>query len=542
MKKLCFLILSVIVPTLTFAQNITPPKLVVGIVVDQMRPDYIARYWNKFGTLGFKRMLKEGFECRNTNYNYVPTYTGPGHASIYTGTTPSVHGIVGNDWFQRNDNDTVYCAEDKNAKTVGADNESGMMSPHRLLTTTITDELQLSTRNKSKVIGISLKDRGAIMPAGRAADAAFWFDSFSGNWITSSWYMNALPQWVQDFNARKWPQTYLSQKWETVFPISTYTESDADSTPYESPYTGEKSPVFPHDFPAIKTTNYELVRRSPFGNTMTKDLALAAIAGEEMGKDSVTDFLCVSFSATDYVGHQFGTNAIETEDTYIRLDRDLADLFQYLDKQIGKGKYLVFLTADHAVAPNPQSFKDQQLEGGFFSTTTIGDSTKNFLKKNFGKAEYFQCFMNEQIYLNHALIEKDSLDLCIVEQKLAMYLANSTTGISDVITACNLQQQEYTQSFRNKIQKGYSIQRSGDLSLLFDPAWIPGNYGTRGTTHGSPYTYDTHVPLLWMGWNIPAGNTTHEISITDIAPTLSFLLNISLPNGCTGHPIPELVH
>ncbi|HQF27225.1 MAG TPA: alkaline phosphatase family protein, partial [Bacteroidia bacterium] len=312
LRKISFFICLIIAST-TQAQNkslpASKPKLVVGIVVDQMRADYISKYRNKLGTGGFKKLAAQGYQCRNTHYNYVPTYTGPGHASIYTGTTPAFHGIVANDWFDRTENDTVYCAEDKNVKGVGSDNYAGKMSPKRLLSTTITDELQLTNQGKSKVIGISLKDRGAILPAGRSGDAAYWYDGSTGNWISSTWYMNDLPKWVKDFNERKWPDHYLSKPWTTTLPLSYYTESDPDDSPYELPYTGEAKPVFPHDLPALRGTSFDLVRRTPFGNTMTKDLAIAAISGEELGADSITDFLCVSFSATDYVGHQFGTDA-----------------------------------------------------------------------------------------------------------------------------------------------------------------------------------------------------------------------------------------
>ena len=545
MRKRLLLLLCTL-PIMLTAQTPTAnrPKLVVGIVVDQMRPDYITRYWNKLGSGGFKRILREGFNCRNTQYNYAPTYTGPGHASIYTGSTPAFHGIAGNDWYDEAAGDTVYCVLDTSVAGVGGDGREGMMAPSRLMTTTITDQLQLSTQMKARVIGISLKDRGAILPAGRSADAAYWFDGKSGHWISSTWYMKELPHWVTEFNERKWPDEYLSKPWKTAMPIENYVESDPDDNTYEGAFSGEAKPVFPHDLPALRGTGFDLVRRTPFGNTMTKDLALAAILGEQLGSDSISDFLSLSFSATDYVGHQFGPNAIETEDTYIRLDRDLADLLTFLDTRVGKGKYLLFLTADHACAENPKHLIDHKLAAGFSDPKQIQDTIKYFLKEKYNKPEFFRCYLNDQIYLNEQEILNDQRAVCEVENELGEYLQHTIKGVYNYMTACNLEREEYSDLFRNRIQKGYYPRKSGNIWLVFSPGWMDKLYsgdGTTGTTHGSPYPYDAHVPLLWFGWNIPAGNSADPVNITDIAPTLSFLLNITLPNGCIGKKIDALV-
>ncbi len=547
MKKfLLYVLLTLSLPVFAQQKNSNArPKLVVGIVVDQMRTDYITRYWDKFGKKGFRTLVDQGYYCRNARYNYMHTFTGPGHASIYTGTTPATHGIVANDWFDRTEDALVYCVKDTTVKSVGGDSLAGQMSPHRLLTTTITDELKIITNGKSKVIGISLKDRGAILPAGRSADAAYWFDAKTGNWITSTWYMKTLPEWMNDFNKRKLPADYLSTAWNTLLPIESYTESNKDDNVYEATYKGEAKPVFPHDFPKLKDNTFELVRRSPLGNTLTKEVAIAAIEGEQLGQHATTDFLCVSFSSTDYVGHQFGPNAIETEDTYLRLDRDLGNLLDYLDQKIGKGNYLLFLTADHAAANNPQECLDEKLDAGYNNEKSTVDTLKYFLKHTFGKTDYFSAYENDELYLNHQKIERDSLDVSKVQQQCADYLQRTIPGVADILTATDLQKKEYTALFRSNMQKGYKMNRSGDVWILFEPNRtdrLSGANGTQGTTHGSPYPYDTHVPLLWYGWNIPAGSTTREMVIPDIATTLSFLLNTELPNGCTGKPIPELVH
>ncbi len=547
MRKVIIALVLLHLPVLVQAQQQRSgrPKLIVGIVVDQMRPDYLNRFAGKFGTGGFNRILREGFYCRNTNYNYAPTYTGPGHASIYTGTTPAVHGIAGNDWFDQKVMDTVYCTLDTAVSGVGGGNGAeGMMSPRRLLANTITDELRLSTQMKAKVLGISLKDRGAILPAGRSGDAAYWYDGKTGNWITSNWYRDDLPKWANEFNERRWPDEYLSHPWKTILPIHTYTECDPDDSPYEATFAGESKPVFPHDLPALRGISFDLLRRTPFGNTLTKDFALASILGEKLGEDSIPDFLAVSFSATDYVGHQFGPHAIETEDTYIRLDRDLSDLLTFLDNRVGKGQYLLFITADHACSENPKHLMDHRLYAGFTDPKIIQDTIRSFLKQQYGKAEYLRCYLNDQIYLNEELIRNDRLSVCEIEDETGKFIRRTINGVLDILTACNMMREEYQSLFRSRVQNGFYPMRSGNICILFAPGWTDPLYGAdgkKGTTHGSPFAYDTHVPLLWYGWKIPAGSSAAEVNITDIAPTLSFLLNITIPGGCTGSKIDALV-
>ena len=544
MRKLILLFLLTF-PFLLHAQSSDMrPVLVVGVVVDQMRPDFITKYWSKLGNNGFKKLWNDGFNCKNTQYNYAPTHTGPGHASIYTGTTPSYHGITGNDWYDTPSKDTVNCVLDNNVIPVGTNGSEGKASPSRLLTTTITDELKLSTQMKAKVISVSLKNRGAILPGGRAADGAYWFENATGNWITSSWYRNDLPKWLIDFNGRKWSDEYLSRPWTTVLPIKEYTESDIDDSPYEAPFIGAEKPIFPHDLPKLKGNTYSLLVDIPFGNTMTKDLALAAISGEKLGDDTITDFLAISFSAVDHIGHQFGPNSVEMEDAYIRLDRDLADLLTFLDNRIGKGKYLMFLTADHACIDNPIQLKDKKLNGGIISTKAIQDTSRYFLKMRYGKAEYFRCRIKEQVYLNTELIDKDKLSACDMSKELATYLRTHIIGMNKTLTSCDMQSQMYQDLFQSRIQSGHFPGRGGDVYLLYQAGWtepIDGADRTKGTTHGSPYIFDAHVPLFWYGWHIQKGSSFDEVNITDIAPTLSFLLNITLPNACIGKKIDAII-
>ena len=525
--------------TTASTQSFKQPRLVVGIVVDQMRADYIYRYWNLLGDNGFKLLLHDGFECRNTQYNYMPTFTGPGHASIYAGTTPAMHGIIANNWFDRKQNKTIYCTDDT-VSCIGCDNKNGKMSPTNLLTTTVGDELKIFTSMKSKVIGVSLKDRASILPAGHAANAAYWFDNISGNFVTSTYYpLTQLPSWVVDFNNAKYPDQYLSRPWTLLYAQNKYNDT-LDNSPYEHPYDGELTPVFPHDLPSLKNKNgYELVRKTPFGNTMTKDFALAAIKGEALGRDSIPDLLTISFSATDYVGHQFGTNALETEDTYLRLDRDLADLLQFLNKEIGKENILVFLTADHAALPNPKYLLEHKIPSGWSNNDSIEKEIKSFLQNEYGDSTLLSKYINDQIYLNHLKLDKK-----INVRQLQRNLAEDLVGhfqVKDAVTAENLNETEFTKAPRSLIQRGYNRTRSGDIALIYESGIIEPIFSDHtGTTHGSPYNYDTQVPLLWYGWNIKQGNTTRKIDITDIAPTVSTFLHINFPSGCTGVVIEEL--
>ncbi|WP_026463434.1 alkaline phosphatase PafA [Adhaeribacter aquaticus] len=519
------------------------PKLVVGIVVDQMRYDYLYRYWNKYGNDGFKRLLQKGFSYENTHYNYEPTYTGPGHASIYTGTTPAGHGIVGNDWFNRATGRNIYCTEDKSVQSVGSTSVWGQMSPANLLATTITDQLRMATNMQSKVIGVCIKDRGSIIPAGHAANAAYWYDGTNGSWISSTYYMKELPAWVQQFNNRKLADKYLSQPWNTLLPIEQYTESTPDDNEFEKTFAGEKRPVFPHNLPALRGKSWDLIRSTPFGNTLTKDFALEAIKNENLGKGSNTDFLALSFSSTDYVGHQFGPNSVEAEDTYIRLDKDIAEVLNFLDKQVGENQYLIFLSADHGGAPVPAYAKSIKVPGGTVSSPEIQDSVKQFLNIKYGKADWVHTFINRQIYLNHKTITAKKVNLAEMQQKVADYLLHFE-GVLKTTPATALAGSSPESGVESYLQKGYLSLRSGDVLVTLLPGWFEGYAGkeTKGSTHGSSNAYDTHVPLLWYGWQVKNGASSTRVSITDIAPTIAQWLHITEPTSTTGRPLQEVLN
>ncbi|UOQ66659.1 alkaline phosphatase PafA [Hymenobacter volaticus] len=566
-KSLCFLLAAALAGP-AFAQkkdkSLARPKLVVGIVVDQMRYDYLYRYWSKYGKNGFRRLLGEGFSYENAHYNYVPTYTGPGHASIYTGTTPSMHGIVGNNWFVREEGKGTYVTEDKTVQPVGGTAAAGQQSPRHMLTSTITDELRLATNFQSKVIGVCIKDRGSILPAGHAANAAYWYDGANGAFISSTFYQNTLPEWVTKFNAENRAAQYLSKPWETLLPIAQYTESTADDVAWEGTFKGETKPVFPHDLPALSATpiaavqgnlkaenekvpvatsrNLDLIRSTPFGNSLTADFALEAIRAEQLGQRGQTDFLALSFSSTDYVGHQFGVNAIETEDTYLRLDQDIARLLDYLDKTVGKGQSLVFLSADHGAAHSPDFLRSQRIPAGSVGPRLMRDSLQQALVKRHGAGQWVLSYENQQVYLNRPLIAQKNLNLRLLQDEVADIMIGFS-GVTRAITADDLQKSHWESGMLMYLENGYFPKRSGDVMVVLEPGWLesyqyPVN---KGTTHGSAGNYDTHIPMLFWGWHVKQGSSVVSARIIDIAPTLARWLHIQEPDGCTGTPLPEVL-
>ncbi|MBP0903468.1 alkaline phosphatase PafA [Mariniflexile gromovii] len=517
-------------------QNANNPKLVVGIVVDQMRYDYLTRFYNKYGEGGFKRMMNEGFNCKNNHYNYVPTYTGPGHASVYTGTTPKYHGIIGNDWYDKEIKKSVYCAGDDSVQAVGAVTEDGQMSPHRMKATTFSDENRLFTQMRGKTIGISIKDRGAILPAGHTANAAYWFyGKDKGDFITSTFYMTDLPNWVNEFNNSKVAESYL-KPWNTLYDISTYIESGSDLNDFEGTFKGKETATFPYDLAALKDENggFDIIKSTAYGNSIVADFGIAALSGEQLGQDADTDVLAVSFSSTDYVGHKFGVNSKEIEDTYIRLDKDLERLFNALDTKVGKGAYTVFLTADHAAVDVPSYLKSVKIPAGYVDTNAFKDKLGAFMLAKFGATDLIENISNNQIFLNRVQINKLDLDLDDVQEAIVNEII-SYEYIDKAYTATAINSTSFTTGIEALLQKGHNQKRSGDVLFVYDAAYI--SYSKTGSTHGSGFDYDTHVPLLFFGKGIKHGATFQKTEITDVAPTMSALLGISFPNGAIGQPL-----
>ena len=550
MKKIKILIISLIpvILIISCGHNHTKnyggytnskPKLIVGIVADQMAYDYVERYWNKFSANGIKKLFQDGFVCKNAYYEHFPTYTGPGHATIYTGVDPSVSGIVGNNWYDRDKHREVYCTDDSTVSTVGSFSTEGKMSPKNLWVTTITDRLKLTSNFKSKVIGISLKDRAAILPAGHLADGAFWYDGASKNFITSTYYTDKAPEWLEKFNSRHLVDEYLSHDWNTLLPIEDYTESTPDDNKYEKTFKGEEKPVFPHKLSELKYANNSALQYSPFGNSLTKDFAIDVIKGNQMGKGDYTDFLCINFASTDYVGHMYGPYSVEAEDTYLRFDKDIAGLLKFLDDYLGMDNVLVFLTADHGNSPNPLFLKDHKLDAGAFYEGRIKDSCNEYVKQIFNIDNAVLDVINQQIYLDHVKIEQSGKSLNIIEDSLAGFILSNVDGVESAYPVYDLSTKlPYNKVVSNFIN-GYNPKRSGDIFINFSPYWIVD--GLKGTEHGSPYTYDTHVPLVWYGWKVKSGVSYDYTQVKGIVPTLADILNIDVPEECHAEPVKDLL-
>jgi predicted AlkP superfamily pyrophosphatase or phosphodiesterase len=523
-----------------FAQK--QPKIIVGIVVDQMCYDYLYRFKHHFCPGGFNRFINKGLNCRNTLYNYVPTYTGPGHASIYTGTTPSNHGIVGNEWYQSQTKTTVNCVSDNTVQTIGSTSLEGQASPRNLRTYTITDQLKMSSP-ESKVISISIKDRSAILPGGHLSDGSYWYDYSSGKFITSTYFKTELPKWLQNFNESKNASKYLA-KWDLLYPKTNYTS--ADVSPYEVILGGKTSATFPYDFKEmskIANNGNQLFTISPFANELLTDLAMEAMSREQLGLDTKTDMLCISYSTPDIAGHAFGPYSLEMEDMYARLDRQIEKLLSHLDSRYGKDGYVVFLTADHAVVPVPQMLVDRKMPGGYLFLNERMTNLRSELMKKFG-ADLIEAEENQNIYLNQ--YRMDSLQLN--KQVICNFIADQVRKWPEVklaITQTSLiSGMENLDEWGQMIQKGFDIERSGDVIFMLQPGYLTKSIDEpkahTGTSHGSAFNYDTHVPLLWYGVNIPAGNSYRPIQIIDIAPTLIHLLNLQRTGAMTGVPIMEI--
>ena len=512
------------------------PKLVVGIVVDQMKMEYLYRFQDDFSENGFRKLMNDGYVFHNMHFNYMPTYTGPGHASVYTGTTPSIHGILANNWYDKSVGKSRYCAEDESVTLLGDGNKKeGMMSPVNLETTTITDELRLDTNFKGKVIGISIKDRGAILPAGHFANWAFWL-SDTGNFISSSFYGTELPNWVVQFNNKNQYASYLNKDWNLLKPEAVYNESLADDNNYEGLLFGSKKPIFPYDLKSMYEKNgAKVIKSTPFGNDFLADFAKETIANEKLGTDTDTDFLTVSFSSTDYVGHLTSSRSREIQDTYLRLDETIADLLSYLDKKVGKGNYLLFLTADHAAEENSSFLKDNKYNVHNINAKELVNSLREFSKSSFG-VDVVLNYSNDNLFFDKKIIQEKGIELNKVKSSIKEYLMTfphikRVYSEEDILTASG---SDYFLSF---ISKGYDPKQSGDLVILEKP----GGHGGKGTSHGAPYVYDTHVPAIFYGWHIKKGESFDKKVITQIAPTIAQKIKVSFPNGTEANVLSEVL-
>jgi len=515
------------------------PKLVVGIVVDQMRYDYLSRFYEDYSEKGFKKLMQKGFFHRNTHFNYVPTYTGPGHAAVHTGTTPANNGIIGNNWFDKTTGKSVYCVSDESQNSVGTSSNKGKMSPHRLLSTTLADQNRLHTQFRGKTISISIKDRGAILPGGHSANAAFWYEGGkTGNFISSSYYMDKLPAWAKDFNQSDLVENYLKE-WNTLKPITEYTESGKDVNDFEFGFDGKETATFPYDLKKLakKNGNLNILKYTPYGNNIVAEFAKRAVDGENLGKDDDTDFLLVSFSSTDYAGHNFGVNSKEVQDIYLRLDRKLGEFISFLENKVGKDQFTLFLTADHGAIHVPNYLKSKKIRAGYFDTKILKSKIESFLNDTFQEdLNLIRKVSNQQIFFHHKNLLKADIESDDLQEILTQFLLKYPK-INRVFSREMIMHGNQTDRVGKLVQRGFHQKRSGDIVYALEPAVI--SYPPKGSTHGSSMNYDTQVPLIFFGKGIKPGEGYQKRNITDIAPTISHILGIAFPNANIGNIITE---
>lgn len=520
------------------------PRLVIGIVVEELNYDQLENFRDKFCETGIKKLINEGTYFKNASFEYMLTQSAPGHATISTGAEPSFHGITSDDWYVPLKNELINCTKDLSVNSVGGSFESGLHSPVNLLVSTFSDELQMSTGRKSKVFGVGLRESSAIFSAGHAANAAYWFDNITGTWMSSTYYVNALPIWVNDFNAMKYSDGYLNTTWTLFRPASDYADCLPDSNSFETGFNNRN--YFPYDLKKLRSksttgtrNDYSLIREIPFGNTLTADFAIKLIQNEHLGKDDVTDYLSVCFSATDYIGHRFGPSSVEMGDAILRLDDDVRRLLTYVNDSIGKKNVLVYFTAAHGISEIPAVLEQNRIPSGYFKQNQALQLLRSYLNVVYGEGDWVKGYSERQIFLNRTLIEDARLSLDDVQKKVARFLVQFT-GVEAAYPYSAFEANDFGTGNLKRIINNFSPQRSGDVIVTLNPGWVEKD-GDFVTNHNSPYEYDSHVPLIWYGWTVNRATVTRHVNMTDIAATLSTLCKVPYPNACTGEPMFELL-
>lgn len=536
-------IIIILLCSIFFNQNLIaqnnfnkPPKLVVGIVIEEMRYEMLLRYWDSFGENGFKKIINQGAVCTQTHHNYLITQNGVGQASIVTGTTPSNHGIISDEWYNRLSDKIVGCADDSQFNMINGEVSMGNYTPKNIISSTIGDEIKLTNNSKSKVISIALNPISSVISGGKLGNYAFWFNNHDGGWITGNYYTDSLPTWVEEFNAKGFQDIYIRKTWASMHSLNeNYTKSLPDENNFEIGFSNYRY-TFPYDLSFLqnRSGNYKYLKYTPYGNIFTKDFAIAAIIGEDLGKDDYTDFLSVSFSATNYVGDLFGPRSVEIEDLFLRLDKDLEHFVNFLDDELGLENVLVYITSDRGVSDVPEFLIHKKQNAGVFDGSKAAALLNSYLSILYEDGAWIKSYHSRQIYFNQSLVDQSGVDLLELQQKAASFMVQFT-GVSNALPGLTLNTTSFKSGINQKIQNSYNQKRSGDVIVNLEPGWIEKN--GRATNSGSGYTYDTHVPLIWFGWHVKNVRIDEPIEIIDIAPTISWILNITAPNSSTGKPI-----
>lgn len=519
------------------------PKLVIGIVVEEMNYNQLEKFHDKLGENGIKRLINEGTYFKNASYEYLLTQSAPGHATIATGAEPSFHGITSDDWYVPLKNEMINCTKDVSVNSIGGSFESGLHSPINLLVSTFSDELAIATNKKAKVFSVGLRESSAILSAGHAANAAYWFDNPTGTWMSSSYYMDTLPVWVNDFNAMKFSDTYLNSTWNLLRPMKDYADCLPDSNSFEAGFNNIN--YFPYDLRKLRTKNvinykndYSLLRETPFGNSFTTDFAIRLIQNERLGKNDVTDYISICYSATDYIGHRFGPSSVEMGDAILRLDDEIKKLVTFLNDSIGKKNILIYFTAAHGISEIPTVLQKNRIPSGYFQQNQALQLVRSYLNAVYGEGDWVKGFSERQVFLNRTLIEDARLSLDDVQRKIARFLVQFT-GVEAAYPYSAFEANDFGNGNLKKMINSFSPQRSGDVIVILNPGWVE-KETDHVTNHNSPYEYDSHVPLIWYGWTVNRATVIRQVNMTDIAATLSTLCKVPYPNACTGEPMFEL--
>ena len=520
------------------------PKLVVGIVVEQLRYDHLEQYRSRLAENGIRLLLNEGTYYQNASYEYMLTQSAPGHATISTGAEPSVHGITSDSWYASLRNELVYSTADNSVDPVGGSYESGQRSPVNLLASTFSDELKMATNGLAKVYAVGMKDNSAILSAGHSADAAYWYDSFTGTWMTSNYYMDSLPDWMNDFNASGYSDIFLDGSWTLLRPLEDYIDCVPDSNAFEAGFDGVN--YFPYDLKKMSTKrklltrekDYSLLNEVPFGNSLTNQFAMKLIEKEELGLDDVTDFLTICFSATDNIGHRFGPSSFELADAVYRLDKDIAELLAFLNDKIGKRNILVYFTSAHGVSEIPGIRESYRIPSGFFIQNQAIQLLRSYLNVLYGEGNWVKGYSEKQVFLNREFIEDAKIDLDEMRQRVARFMVQFA-GVASAYPYSAFEANDFIDGNLLRISNSFNPKRTGDVIIILNPGWVE-KKDDHVTEHNSPYECDTHVPLIWYGWSVNRATVTRKVNLTAISATLSSLLKVPYPNACTGEPLFEL--
>jgi len=558
--RISFLLLIALFSASTDAESTAAkPKLILQITVDQLRGDLPTRYYERLGEDGFKYLWETGIVYRNAHHAHANTETIVGHATLATGANPSVHGMIGNLWFDRATGLTTYNVEDPNYRllTEGADVDdateidptqraatSDGRSPAAILVTTFSDELRSGSGGRSKVIGVSVKDRGAISMAGHAGKA-YWFSKASGEFVTSNYYMDRYPEWVSTWNARKLPQRYSSTSWELLHDQGDYLFGDSDDRDWETDI-GAFGRVFPHPYGDGDSPYYTtLLTLSPAGDELVLDFAKSALIEEQLGQDSITDYLSVSFSSTDYIGHIFGPSSLEAEDNILRLDRTLADLFKIIDKQVGLDNTLIVLSADHGSPDTPGYLNSLKIPAGYVDPDSWDKQAAiDRIRKRFGiNGKLIEKYDHPYLYFSSNITADQNIDREALEAAVADELTKFP-GVSLAVSSAALRRGNVPDTWLHRsVLNNFHPKRSGDIYIVFEPNWFINDFDglTVAATHGSPWQYDTYVPIVFAGAGIKPAMVDRRVHTIDIAPTLAAYLGIKPPSGSQGNPLTEIL-